>query len=598
MKVWKRWLVTVVSPALTFAILAAGCGRTQAPTGRDEGAGAPPIPNTATASAALRRTDFRLNPPVVEDLTVRRGSGGSVSLEVKFADDPRLANEVTITQDETPIRLHDDGRDGDKTAGDRLFVGRASADFDALASAERKALEAIREKRRNPRLFEFRGREIVRTRTIDEALISSLIGKDVIKLVTVDGVTVDEKKSLLVTDLSVIEDPARTFNPCTGTGTPGGKWTFAYLMEQMANTPKTGINASDFVQLWLQHWLSSQSVNSFSVPARASIQNILAAWPKLADGRLDLTKAPVRLLAIVNRIDLATNLAYGHGNAGEGRFVFGLVGPGCSAPSFLIILEYGVPLHTCMEIKSWAQQWVNLGTLPFGPSYNAALEAITEQFAKADADPSKPNGSALNQLRTNEIFLAGPWELREFRIASDDIDVGQLREVAVKQTPERAVYNGTIGAPQQAKLATWINNNEVDVLADRHVVPAILPFPDLLPFMGGSAPNNISDFWNAAGISNPEARFHFSLNTCNACHGRETNTGFTHVGNAPFGAPPPLSGFLIGDGVGGPLIVTDPMQPAVTHNFFDLERRAGVLNDFATTPCFGFIKFQPILMTH
>jgi hypothetical protein len=305
----------------------------------------------------------------------------------------------------------------------------------------------------------------------------------------------------------------------------------------------------------------------------------------------------MRLLAIVNRIDLATNVAYGNGNAGEGRFVFGLIGPNCSAPPFLVILEYGVPLHTCSEIKSWAEQWMNLGTLAFGSSYNAALEAITDQFARADADPGKPNGSALNQLRTNENFLNPLWELREFQNASSDIDAGQLREVAVKQTADKALYNGTVGAPEQAKLAAWINTNEADVLLDRHVVPADLPFPDLQHFMAGAAPNTLSDFWNASGISNAEARFHFSFNTCNACHGRETEAFFTHVANAPFGSVPPLSQFLTGDGAGGMHSVSDPVS-GTNHDFFDLQRRAQILSDFATNPCFSFITFRPLMMTH
>ena len=591
-----RWAGAAVLAA--FVILT-GCGRKEAVVVKGgEGAGVPPIPITAKASAALKRTDFRLNPPVVKDLTVRRAGGrGQVMLEVQFAPDSRIGEEVVLMPDDSPVRLRDDGTEGDRAANDGIFSGRAQADFDALSAGRQSVLQRIRARKRSPQLFEFRGREVIQVRPFDERLLETFRGKDFLKLITVGGATVEETKSLLVTDLTVIEDPARTYNPCTDVGTKGGKWTFGYLMQQMANTSATGINASDFTQRWLQRWKTSQSVNSLTVPARANVQDILNGWPKLADGRLDMDKAPFRLLAIVNRIDLATNLAYGNGNAGEGRFVFGLIGPGCSAPRFLVIFEYGVPLHTCAEIQSWAQQWMNLGTLPFGPAYNAALEAITEQFARANADPGKPNGSALNQLRTNEIALAGPWELREFQIAASDIDAGQLREVAVKQTPEMAVYNGQIGAPQEAKLAAWINSNEADILADRHVVPADLPFPDLQPFMGGAAPNNISDWWDAAG-TNRETRFHFSLNTCNACHGRETDTPFTHIGNTAFGSAPFISKFLIGDPPGATFNVEDPEQPGVMHGFFDLQRRAEILNTFATEPCFAFTKFRPLLMTH
>ena len=56
----------------------------------------------------------------------------------------------------------------------------------------------------------------------------------------------------------------------------------------------------------------------------------------------------------------------------------------------------------------WANAWHALGALPFpSEEYNAALQAITERFAGRGAMPGRPNGSALNQLRTNEIDLGG-----------------------------------------------------------------------------------------------------------------------------------------------------------------------------------------------
>src|ERR1043165_3234144 len=98
--------------------------------------------------------------------------------------------------------------------------------------------------------------------------------------------------------------------------------------------------------------------------------------------------------------------------AGEGRFVFGVMDTtACTPLPFTVILEYGVPRHTCSEIKAWAQQWLNLDVLTLGSSaYNAALETITEQVAHANAEPTKPNGSAINQVRTDEIALSFPWE--------------------------------------------------------------------------------------------------------------------------------------------------------------------------------------------
>ncbi len=67
---------------------------------------------------------------------------------------------------------------------------------------------------------------------------------------------------------------------------------------------------------------------------------------------------------------------------------------------------------------------------------------------------SKPNGSALNQVRTNEIRFGQEWELREFKL---NAATGQLRQFTVAQTPANR-HNRT------AFLADYINANEVDIL--------------------------------------------------------------------------------------------------------------------------------------
>ncbi|MGK3963804.1 hypothetical protein WMF38_06455 [Sorangium sp. So ce118] len=72
-----------------------------------------------------------------------------------------------------------------------------------------------------------------------------------------------------------------------------------------------------------------------------------------------------------------------------------------------------------IDMLDWANAWHALGSLPFpSEDYNAALQAITTRFAGRNAAPGRPNGSSLGQLRTNDIALASPWELREFTLAA------------------------------------------------------------------------------------------------------------------------------------------------------------------------------------
>lgn len=62
--------------------------------------------------------------------------------------------------------------------------------------------------------------------------------------------------------------------------------------------------------------------------------------------------------------------------------------------------------------------------------------------------------------------------------------------------------------------------------------------------------NNLGP-WLAPGINDNEARHEFSLNTCNGCHGDETNTPFLHISTRQAGAESQLSGFLEGVEVTG-----------------------------------------------
>jgi len=379
---------------------------------------------------------------------------------------------------------------------------------------------------------------------------------------------VDRDRELMIRNISVVEDCERTtWGPCPN-GPANAAWTFGRLAEGLAGTtdPKT---LSSFVLRWLSHWETPQLVNGHVVPARSTIRDmVIDPWLAASGGKvLDMKKAPLRLLAIVARLDLRQNPTYGQGNAGEARFVFGVLDlrfPPEQAPSFTVIVEYGLPAATCEEQKKWARLFHGLGSIPFGATYNATLQGITDRFTKIGSNPSKPNGSALNQLRTNEVELSFPWELREFALLPDTTNTPPvpLRQTTVKQTPDNTFNDTQI-------VGDFINEFEAQILAHQHVVPNVYQGQN---FLGGSSFNNI-DFWNGLGIHNNEARHLFSLNTCNACHGAETSTGFLQVGPRTPGNVAFISGFLGGeDGTG--IDVTDPVDGKTVRHFNDLEFRA------------------------
>jgi hypothetical protein len=359
--------------------------------------------------------------------------------------------------------------------------------------------------------------------------------------------TVKPRRELEIRDVSVVDDPVRTG--------PGGAWTFGKLMENMAPTPA---DAPAMVEAMLSTFLSQQTVNSFTLPARSGVRDVLDSM-RGPDGKLDLSRQAFRLLAIANRIDLNDASA---STAGEGRFVFGFAPFGQTLQATLII-EYNIPAGSQADIVDLANAWHALRALPF-PSepYNAALQAVTARFTARNAAPGRTNGSALGQIRTNDFFqFGGAWEFREFHL---DATSGMLVPAPVAQTPDRS-FNFS------DRLGRFVLANEPAILAEKHTVPLLF---EGAPFQGGNV--DASDFftWQVPGVT-PETRNHFARNTCNGCH------TFSESGGSQFQISPrfpfqeaQLSGFLTGADV------TD-FDAGVVRHFNELARRGRILHDLA-----------------
>jgi hypothetical protein len=531
------------------------------------------------------------SPPEVAEASIQvlvtPNPEGNARLRVRFKE--KLAQQGPVIQGGAgPTRLRDDGVGADERAGDGTFS--AFVNFDAAGYEAELARRAARKVKEVP---VFKNRVLAAKKRPENRRAWRFPPGDTIPIFPFepDPSAVDPPRELMITDVGVVEDPARTYNPCTGAGTPMGAWTFGKLMTEMANEPATGINPSDFTLHWLQQWNMNLVINNFTVANRSVGLNdlILNPWPKLADGRLDLAQAPFRLLAIVNRIDLRGSTAYGSGDAGEARLVFGLLR--CSPPppwtevqQFTVIFEYGIRKSSCPAVRDWAQQWHALGTIVLASApYNAALQAITDQFTLRDADWSKPpNRNALNQLRTNEFALMGPaadafWQLREFRICGDAgvCGFGQLEEVTVAQTPDVS-FQGF--SNKRSLLDGFVNANESAILAGTNIIP--LQLPPSTPFRAGDIQPSGPFTWDPGGITNSEARHDFALATCNGCHTRETGTKFLHISPRNAGSPAALSDFLTG--LNQPK--TDPVS-GVSRTFHDLLDRQGKLDAAANMIC-------------
>ena len=391
----------------------------------------------------------------------------------------------------------------------------------------------------------------------------SAFGSLVYDLQEPTGCFIRTSRELMITTPSVVDDPVRTtFSDPSNPN--AGAWTFGRLMRDMAPSEA---QAPEFVRRMFETWLTDQTINSFTVPARTAINpQLLDEWPRLPNGELDLDRSPLTLQAIVNRID---KRSLSQGNAGEGRFVFAVNFPGSTFPQeFTVILEYRLPATTEADVLEWAALWHNLGSLPFpSEAYNAALQAITDRFSGRGAEPGRPNGSAISQVRTNEIALSFRWELREFGLGAS----GFLTPATVKLTPDNS-FNFT------AAVSNFVNQNEAAILLERHDVPEVF---EGQPFLGGSSFNDLEPWFGDGSIVNNDARHKFSINTCNGCHGPEAGVGFLQI--SPRFSPGQeafLSGFLRGTTVFDP-VTGEPRE------INDLRRRRLDLESLVCAPAPG-----------
>ncbi len=396
--------------------------------------------------------------------------------------------------------------------------------------------------------------------------------------------SIDVDRELWIRDLSVLEDPIRTvYDPSPSTPSHGA-WSFGRLMESMAGPH----DVSDFVVHLFEEFATEQVVNGFTIPPRPfMLEEVIEPWAEASkangvDG-LDFTIAPFVLTGIVNRLDLRGNGSYGTTtSAGEGRIVFSALDGNGFTTRMTLIFEYELQADSCEDVLQWAKEWHALGSIPFGPAYNAALEKLVWKFAGPNVAPHKPNGSGLAQFRTNELVGEFPWQWREFHLSPW---TGLLEQATVAQTPQTSLN-------ESKAIRDYVNQNEAAILNGTHLVP--LWFAGA-PFRGGSSDggqNGLTAHFRADGILNNDARHLFSLNTCVACHTEETGTNFFQAGPRGPGQETFLSGFLTG------ITLPDPVDPTKKRSFNDLKRRVEDFEKLLNSKCADLASEKPLLRVH
>lgn len=595
-----------------------------------------------------------------EDVLVKRipGDNNHILIMAYYSKENFSAPSLTI-QSGSDITFRDDGKGYDEKAGDGLYTAKVTADVSAFKKQALSLLQKMKENNYRPYRYIHRklvydpdASETFDTKKFDANQAVSISGITNSLSADVKGQAINDKigrNSVFITDLGVVEDPDRTWNTCAQTGTVNGAWTFGELMRQLASKDPqhiaTDAQLSDFVKNWLTTWTKTTVINGDTVKARTLMNTqILTPWLNKSQsngapqGQLDMHFSPFKLTAILNRFDLRAGQRFGIPNApcGESRFIFCLIKSDCTAATQMtIIFEYGIhKTANCDDQKAWAQQWFNLKDLNIGSNqYNQALQAITDQFTLCGTNTTKPNQSSLDKVRTNEIILSpNPrvWELREYAL---DNTGSILKEGTVAQTPADKYDAQQTGNQDVARLAAFINQNKTNIMSGNYLVPLswqsfsfLGACAHVLDSSTGNPPNVFH--WDGSSsddkstfVTNNSSRSNFSLQTCNGCHGGETQTHFTHVDPAFYGTQAGLSGFLAGkagsggaidsdgDSTNGAFAVKDAaLRPTETNTtiraFNDINRRAQDLKSFVNTTCGSVLgissqlMFQPVNMVH
>ena len=312
---------------------------------------------------------FEQHPPIPTEYWVQKLENahpeGKLVLGVEFQSDIKLPENLKIyLGKDIATTLRDDGVFPDNVAEDMEYVSILDQDPDQFVEQYQRKETTVLER---GYLLHFQGHigELIQANAIQKFNVDEFNNFLPTQL---DPMIADEPfceqgdivkhKSLLITDLRVVEDPARTYNIVDQTGNPTGAWTFGELMKNMAGGISEATQEEDEqkVKTFLKQWVLGL-INQFEYNGRLSEERSTSAlislvinpwllkaydeeehsamatlgnWQSLwvnADIEKLLTNAPFKLTAIVNRMDLRGNTAYTNNfsNSGETRFIFSLI---------------------------------------------------------------------------------------------------------------------------------------------------------------------------------------------------------------------------------------------------------------------------------
>ena len=229
--------------------------------------------------------------------------------------------------------------------------------------------------------------------------------------------------------------------------------------EELAKLSGAKQDFTAFVLDWLKPWFSGvvSSNSSALLPDprnRDLMKYVICPWRDASSGttdcrpgKLDPAKAPFKLTAIANRMDLDVEAQCEE--VGELRLVYSLVVDGQVATKdpFNIVFEYAIS-EEARSISDWVSVWGQLSAIPCSKD-NGCNEFITALIPTIDAAAKAEN---LRHIRTHERLM-GPSQFREFDLISMSDTMHLLFETA-ETTPTNPELQGAGPRGGAAKCLT------------------------------------------------------------------------------------------------------------------------------------------------
>lgn len=225
-----------------------------------------------------QNSEWETNPPIAEKFWVQKlatplSNGNNILFKVQYSSADVYPTQINVYIGTSPITMYDNGTNGDVTASDGIFSCYLKEDISAFKSQISALENRLQSKGSFLSFIGHLGKEYTTIPHFDLVAFDNFLEVEIDALLINGydcGTALIKQNSLMITDLSVVEDPTRTYNIITGSGivpnpTSLRVWSFGSMMKNMAGST---VSPKNFIKSFVNKWMSDQTVNGQVIPKR------------------------------------------------------------------------------------------------------------------------------------------------------------------------------------------------------------------------------------------------------------------------------------------------------------------------------------------